>query len=152
MTNSTTILCDACGLTASPLHIAERVQRLERATRFRPVHIEVLFVGHDPAARVEDDFYGPPESLELFDSLFNSLLNSVDIRESAESNPAESCAARLLEAGGFPILAAVCYPCHPQSDRNLAICNRGRSPVDLGKRRPVLACPRSYFLLHPRAP
>jgi hypothetical protein len=97
MTNSTTILCDGCGLPASPQHIAERVQRLERATRFRPIHIEVLFVGPDPAARVEDDFYGPPESLKLFDSHFNSLLNGVHIRQNTESNPAESGVARLLE-------------------------------------------------------
>ena len=93
MTNSTTILCDGCGLPASPQHIAERVKRLERSTRFRPIHIDVLFVSMDPSARAEDDFYGPPESLELFDS----LLNGVDIRESVQSNPTESGAARLLE-------------------------------------------------------
>jgi hypothetical protein len=93
MTNPTTILCDGCGLPASPLHIAERVQRLERATRFRPIHIDVLFVGLDPAARVEGDFYGPPKSMELFDS----LLNSVDIRESVKSSASDSGVARLLE-------------------------------------------------------
>jgi len=93
MTNSTPILCDGCGLQAPPQHIAERVRRLERSTRFRPIHIDVLFIALDPAASVEDDFYGPPESLELFDS----LLNGVDIRESVELNPTESGAARLLE-------------------------------------------------------
>jgi hypothetical protein len=67
------ILCDGCSRPASPAHIAERVARLERATRFRPVHINVLFVAFAPAPRPEDDFYGPPQSNALFDSLLDAL-------------------------------------------------------------------------------
>ncbi len=40
-----TLLCDGCGLAASSEHIAERLRRLEWATRYRPVHIGVLFLG-----------------------------------------------------------------------------------------------------------
>ncbi len=67
------ILCDGCARPASPAHIAERLARLERATRFRPVHINVLFVAFAPTPQPEDDFYGPPQSNALFDSLMDAL-------------------------------------------------------------------------------
>jgi hypothetical protein len=65
--------CDGCGLPASPEHIAERVRRLELSTRFRPVHIGVLFVALAPPVRPEDDFYGPAESKEFFDPFLEAL-------------------------------------------------------------------------------
>jgi hypothetical protein len=65
--------CDGCGLPASPEHIAERVRRLELSTRFRPVHIGVLFVALAPPVRPEDDFYGPAESKECFDPFLEAL-------------------------------------------------------------------------------
>src|SRR5216683_5747450 len=63
--NSTPILCDGCGLAASAEHIAARMERLELATRFRPIHINVLFVALQPMPRPEDDFYRPPESRDF---------------------------------------------------------------------------------------
>jgi hypothetical protein len=65
--------CDGCGRPAPPEHIAERVHRLELSTKFRPVHIGVLFVALAPSLRPEDDFYGPPESKEFFDSFLEAL-------------------------------------------------------------------------------
>ena len=93
MTTSTTILCDGCGLPATPQHIAERVQRLERDTRYRPIHIDVLFVGMAPVARAEDDLYGAQGSPNFFDT----LLDGVEIREDAGLSAPESGVARLLE-------------------------------------------------------
>jgi hypothetical protein len=90
--NSTSILCDGCGLPASPEHIAARMERLELVTRFRPIHIQVLFVALDPPPRPEDEFYRPPEARRFFDS----LLSALDISTDAESNPGEA-AANLLE-------------------------------------------------------
>jgi hypothetical protein len=65
--------CDGCGLPASPEHIAERLRRLELSTRFRPIHIGVLFVSMVPPPRSEDDFYGPPESTEFFEPFLEAL-------------------------------------------------------------------------------
>lgn len=93
MTNSTTILCDGCGLPASPQHIAERIQRLERATRFRPIHIDVLFVALAPSARAEDDFYGSQGSGEFF----GTLLDGFEVMGDARLSATESGVARLLE-------------------------------------------------------
>ena len=43
--------CDGCGQPASPEHIARRLQRLEWATRYRPVHIgAILLSGVSPLA------------------------------------------------------------------------------------------------------
>ena len=65
--------CDGCGLPASPEHIAERLRRLELSTRYRPVHIGVLFVALAPAVRIEDDFYGPAESKDFSEPFLENL-------------------------------------------------------------------------------
>jgi len=65
--------CDGCGLPASPQHIAERLRRLELATRFRPVHVGALFVALAPPVRPEDDFYGPAESNDFTDPFLEAL-------------------------------------------------------------------------------
>jgi hypothetical protein len=80
---SSWVVCDGCGLPASPDHIAERLSRLELATRFRPIHITVLFVAAAPLARPEDDFYRPPESREFF----NAFLEAVEIPVSGSETP-----------------------------------------------------------------
>ena len=70
---STAIVCDGCGLPASAGHTAQRLERLELATRYRPIHINVLLVALEPMARPEDDFYRPPESRGFFDSMPTAL-------------------------------------------------------------------------------
>jgi len=37
--------CDGCGQFAPPAHIARRLERLEWASRYRPVHIQTLLLG-----------------------------------------------------------------------------------------------------------
>ena len=97
--NTTAIVCDGCGLPATPAHIAARMERLELATRFRPVHINVLFVAMEPMPRPEDDFYRPPQSRDFFDSFLSALDISAEAEkpqiESNETDPA--AAAKLLE-------------------------------------------------------
>lgn len=44
MTNSIDLTCDGCGQISSPVHIAQRLQRLEWSTRYRPVHIQTLLL------------------------------------------------------------------------------------------------------------
>jgi hypothetical protein len=50
-------VCDSCGALADDRHIRERIERLELATRLRPVHIQVLLLDAAPPARPEDYFY-----------------------------------------------------------------------------------------------
>jgi hypothetical protein len=69
--------CDGCGLPASPEHIAARIHRLELATRYRPVHIGILFVAPAPQVCAEDDFYAPAALREFFDPFMEALEISV---------------------------------------------------------------------------
>lgn len=90
--------CDGCGLPASPEHIAGRVRRLEYSTRFRPVHMGILFVAFAPPIRLEDDFYGPPESKEFFDPFLNALdIYSSTDRAALGSDAQAGATARLAE-------------------------------------------------------
>jgi hypothetical protein len=61
------IFCDGCGIAATPEHVRERLARLELATRFRPIHIGVLFLTPAPEAGL--DFYDasprPPAAREI---------------------------------------------------------------------------------------
>jgi hypothetical protein len=50
-------VCDGCGAHADDAHIRRRIERLELATRFRPIHIQVLLIDATPPARAEDYFY-----------------------------------------------------------------------------------------------
>lgn len=50
-------VCDGCGRTVDDSHIRRRIERLELATRYRPVHIQVLLIDAAPPARNEDFFY-----------------------------------------------------------------------------------------------
>ena len=45
MTTPISLACDGCGQSASPAHLARRLQRLEWTTRYRPVHIQALLLG-----------------------------------------------------------------------------------------------------------
>lgn len=90
--------CDGCGLPASPDHIAERLRRLELSTRFRPVHIGVLFVALAPPVRSEDDFYGAAESKEFAEPFLEALeIHSSADRAAPELDAHAADSARLAE-------------------------------------------------------
>jgi hypothetical protein len=51
------LVCDGCGQSASPEHIARRLLRLEWTTRYRPVHIGALLLGSVSPLAEEDFLY-----------------------------------------------------------------------------------------------
>jgi hypothetical protein len=57
--SDTALRCDGCGQAASPEHIARRLQRLEWATRFRPVHIGTLLLGAVAPQNDSEFIYSP---------------------------------------------------------------------------------------------
>lgn len=62
MNRDAPLVCDGCGLPASARHIAQRLKRLEWATRYRPVHIATLFLGGvSPSRDVEYLYRGAGE-------------------------------------------------------------------------------------------
>jgi hypothetical protein len=57
MQNGGTIVCDGCGQAADGAHIAQRLKRLERVTRYRPIHVQTLFLGSTSPAEDRDHLY-----------------------------------------------------------------------------------------------
>ena len=111
------ILCDGCGQPASPEHIRERVARLEVATRFRPIHVSVLFLVPSAA---EFDFYDaaprPPGAREsLLDAL--DIVAPAQIAAAADRSPASETELRLadFQRRGF-YFASVSECALPESD------------------------------------
>jgi hypothetical protein len=51
------LACDGCGQSASPEHIARRLERLEWTTRYRPIHIGALLLGGISPVTKEDFLY-----------------------------------------------------------------------------------------------
>ena len=56
--------CDGCGQLGSPEHIARRLQRLEWATRYRPIHIQALLLGGISPNNDSDFLYSPEGRFE----------------------------------------------------------------------------------------
>jgi hypothetical protein len=50
-------VCDGCGQMADTEHIRKRIQRLEMATRYRPVHVQTLLIGTAPPEAAEEYLY-----------------------------------------------------------------------------------------------
>jgi hypothetical protein len=74
MQSSQAILCDGCGQPAGAEHIARRLKRLENMTRYRPIHVQALFLGAVSPSRDEDYLYSAQgaflgEGLELLRAL-----------------------------------------------------------------------------------
>jgi hypothetical protein len=51
------VVCDGCGAQGDEAHLRERIERLELASRFRPIHINILLIDAAPPARRADFFY-----------------------------------------------------------------------------------------------
>ena len=62
MADTSEILCDGCGQPASPEHIARRLQRLEWATRYRPIHLHTLLLGAISPLAPADFLYSPEDA------------------------------------------------------------------------------------------
>jgi hypothetical protein len=50
-------VCDGCGAVVDDAHIRRRIERIEQATRFRPIHIHTLLIDAAPPADPVDFFY-----------------------------------------------------------------------------------------------
>ena len=90
------LTCDGCGGPASSEHIARRLQRLEWSTRFRPVHIQTLFLGA-VAPLCDDEFVYRPNG--RFTGEAGHLLSA--LRISADGKTPESVHAEVQRAGAF---------------------------------------------------
>jgi len=54
---SARLICDGCGQCADQEHLARRFKRLENLTRYRPIHVQALFLGAASPAADADHLY-----------------------------------------------------------------------------------------------
>lgn len=105
-------VCDGCGAQADEAHIRQRIERLEMATRFRPIHIQTLFLADAPASRIEDYFYRPLSEGELRSAgakeFFLEMMKSAGI--TAEVAADEEAALAEFQRRGFCLAHAVECP------------------------------------------
>jgi hypothetical protein len=78
----TLLSCDGCGQLASAEHIARRLQRLEWATRFRPIHIQALLLAA-ATPEADSDFLYSPDS--AFTGQAGVLLSALGITTKGKS-------------------------------------------------------------------
>jgi len=75
--------CDGCGQLATPEHIARRLQRLEWATRFRPIHIQALLLTASSPQTDSDFLYSPDPT---FTGPAGVLLSALGISTAGKSS------------------------------------------------------------------
>ncbi len=85
MATSNFMRCDGCGQAASPEHIARRLQRLERTTRFRPIHIDALLLGAFPPEIDSEFLYAAPA---VFEGEAARLLDALGLRQAGKASDA----------------------------------------------------------------
>src|ERR1700722_16701635 len=104
-------VCDGCGALASDRHIRERIERLELASRFRPVHIQVLLVDAAPPPQMEDYFYRVAKSRDSRSAesvcYFDQLMKAAEVATGPEIQQ-EAALANFQRRGFFMASAREC--------------------------------------------
>jgi hypothetical protein len=115
--------CDCAESEVSESHIRERIARMERATRFRPVHIRVLLLDAAPSSSFQDDFYSVASdrsARSLYSRMyFDELAVASGIPRDSLSALDESAALADFQRRGFFLAHVVeCHIEDPQALRH----------------------------------
>lgn len=113
MTTAAILRCDGCGQIAQPEHIARRLQRLECATRFRPIHMQALLLGA-VAPESDVEFLYSPET--RFAGLAGEILAALEIP--AKGRAHEEVLVEFQKRGLHLAYALEC-PVEPGADTSL---------------------------------
>jgi hypothetical protein len=109
-------LCDGCGAQVDEAHIRSRIERLEHATRFRPIHIQVLFLAAAPPSPPEDDFYRAATSAQrsaASQMFFDEIAKSIG-RKPNDTTDEESVLTEFQRRGFYLAYAVECPIESPQ--------------------------------------
>ncbi len=103
-------ICDGCAAQVDEAHIRRRIERLELATRFRPIHIQVLFLDAAPPPAPNDYFYRAAGSAErsVASQMFFDELSKCVGRKPGESLHEESTLAEFQRHGFYLAYAVEC--------------------------------------------
>ena len=99
------LLCDGCGQPATAAHTARRLQRLEWATRFRPVHIATLLLGAVSPSADDEFLYSGKFAGEA-----RALLGAAGI---AVANKSPEAVLSEFQRGGFFVTYVLECPLEP---------------------------------------
>jgi hypothetical protein len=103
-------LCDGCGAQVDEAHIRNRIERLEHATRFRPIHIQALFLAAAPPSQLEDDFYRAATSTKrsaVSQMFFDEITKSIG-RKPGDTADEEATLTEFQRAGFYLAYAVEC--------------------------------------------
>jgi hypothetical protein len=116
-------VCDGCGRSVDEAHIRRRIERLEMATRFRPIHIGVLLIDAVPAAQQEDFFYATADSTRspAGHKYFNELAKLAGTIAPAESVCEREAALAEFQRHGFFLTYAVECPIEDPAELRASI-------------------------------
>jgi hypothetical protein len=113
--------CDGCGTQADGAHIRRRIERLELATRYRPIHIHGLLIDASPPARPEDYFYRAASDRSARSALsrmyFDELTQSIGRAGGSEIHE-EGALADFQRRGLFLTYAVECPVENPEELKN----------------------------------
>lgn len=137
-------VCDGCGEQAGEQHIRQRIERLELATRFRPIHIAVLLIDAAPPMPPGDFFYatGDAARSQAGQAYFDELAK---LAGAAAGAPEEAVSAE-FQRRGFFLTSAVECPVTDGADLNSLI--RGLAPTVL-RRVQASYKPKQIALISP---
>ncbi|HXO06099.1 MAG TPA: hypothetical protein VN884_10780 [Candidatus Sulfotelmatobacter sp.] len=110
--------CDGCGLQVDDAHIRRRIERLELATRFRPIHVQVLLIDAVPPTNENDYFYRAAENREersvVSRMYFDEIVKSAGIAI-APSVSEDAALAEFQHRGFFLAYAVECPVDSPEA-------------------------------------
>ncbi|MGH9684492.1 MAG: hypothetical protein ACRD4S_12890 [Candidatus Acidiferrales bacterium] len=118
-------LCDGCGAHVDDAHIRGRIERLEQATRFRPIHIKFLILGDAPPGRPADFFYAPGLERGLRSrasrALFDELAIAGGISAASVTSTPEETVLLEFQRGGFFLAYVVECPVADERELDSAV-------------------------------
>jgi hypothetical protein len=121
------IVCDGCGQAAPQEHIARRLKRLENMTRYRPIHVQALFLAAMSPVEDRDYLYS---AVETFHGEGAEALRALGVEQAGRS-VAETLAG--LQRMGFLLTHVLDCPVSDNTARRESL--RGRLPATLTRLR-----------------
>jgi len=104
-------VCDGCGAQVDDAHVRQRIERLELATRFRPVHVSVLLIDAAPPAHPEDYFYHAAadrsERSPAARVYFDALVQCAGVATGSPAQVSEESALAEFQRRGFFLVGAI---------------------------------------------
>lgn len=118
-------VCDGCGESVEAGHIRQRIERLELATRFRPIHVNLLLIDAAPPIRREDFLYDASTPLRSRSAAGQAYFVELTKLAGATTGPDAPLEPILAEFqhGGFFLASAVECPMD-DSDRLSEVIRR----------------------------